>query len=153
MTEQLKDDFEYWVKLSEKKDKILGVVTLIEEQLQGFTKSMTEKDFECVTYHIFPFDTRVISVVMGNHVNNPRSFAISLEDIQILENGNLSVPIIRVYSWMGNCDTPDRNDFKIVLEKKLEGNDREIKVLNYGLLNVLVQVYDEIAKNFNLPSL
>jgi len=147
--QQPEDDFEYWMRLNERKDEILEIVNRTEEQLQKFTKIVTEKGFRCSEHHIFPFDTRVISVVIGNFDSNPRSFAISLEDIQILDN-ILYVPITRVYSWEGDCDNPDRKDFKIVLETKEE---RKINVFTDGLLAELERTYSYIAKRFDLPPL
>ena len=139
------------MKLDERKDKILEIVNHIEEQLQKFTKIVTERGFRCSEYHIFPFDTRVISVVMGNYGNNLRSFAISLEDIQFtdLEAHVLKVPIIRVYSWEGNCDSPDRKDFKVLEIKEA----REINVSVDGLLVELELIYRYIAEKFCLPLL
>jgi len=155
MKQPLDDSYEYWIKLQipyERKDEILEIVNYIEEQLQKFTKIITEKGFRCSNYHIFPFDTRVISVVMGNYYNNPRSFTISLEDVQFKDVGDriLKVPITRVYSWEGGCDDPDRRDFKIVLEAE---EVREINISKDGLLVELERIYNYIAMRFDLPPL
>jgi len=151
VTQQPEDDFEYWMRLKERKEEISEVVNLTEEQLQRFAKIVAERGFRCATYHIFPFDTRVISVVIGNYGNNPRSFAISLEDIRFADVGHvLYVPITRVYSWEGECDNPDRKGFKTILETKEE---RKIDVFANGLLAELERIYHYIAERFNLPPL
>jgi len=146
------DDIEYWVELDERKDKISEIVNHIEEQLQEFTKIVAERGFKCSNYHIFPFDTRAISVVMGNYDNDPRSFTISLEDVQFvdLKDRALNVPILRVYSWDGDCDSLDRKDFKVVLETK---EVRKINVSVNGLSAELESIYRYIAKRFDLPPL
>ena len=149
MAQQPEDD---WIKLDERKDTMLEIVNHIEEQLQKFTKIVTERGFKCSNYHIFPFDTRVISVVMGNYDSNPRSFTISLEDIKFadLPSHILYVPTTRVYSWKGDCDSPDRKDFKIVLEAKEE---RKVNVSTDGLLAELERIYRYVAGRLGLPTL
>jgi len=113
---------------------------------------LLQRGFRCATYHIFPFDTRVISVVMGNYDNNPRSYEISLEDIRFADVGHvLYVPITRVYSWEGICDSTDRKSFKTVLEEMEE--ERKIDVFANGLLAELERIYRYIAERFNLPPL
>ena len=151
MAQQPEDDFEYWMKLDGRKGKILEIVNHTEEQLQKFAKIVTERGFKCANYSIFPFDTRVISVTAGNYDNYSRSFTISLEDILILENDILNVPITRAYSWKGDCESPDRKDFMMIVLETEEV--RKIKVSDDDLLVKLKWIYRNVAKRFDLPSL
>ena len=72
----------------------------VERELETLAKKLKEKGFKCTEYHIFPFDTKVISVVFGN---DKISFAISLEDIELINN-DIYAGTIRIYSWDGKSD-------------------------------------------------
>lgn len=120
----------------------------IDKQLNEFTKMLEKLGFRCASYHIFPFDTETISVIFGGFDKLERSFTISLEDIQILNDDNLVVKEISVYSWKGDCDNPDRDDFRIELEIK---EKRKININNNDLLMELEQIYKDLIKRFSLP--
>jgi len=147
------DDFEYWMKLTDRGTdrRVAAIVTEIEKQLGAFTGRLTEEDmgFRCASYHIFPFDTRTIAAVIGDHPRSQYSFSISLEDIGINPGeGSIIIPAVHVYRWKGTCDDPNRDEFSEITRKELQA---VIKIS--GFMEVLRAIYNEIAQRQGLPLL
>jgi len=147
------DDFEYWMKLTDhgKDRRVVAIVTEIEKQLEAFTERLTKEDmgFRCTSYHIFPFDTRTIATVIGDHPRSQYSFSISFEDINMnLNVVSINISLVHVYRWKGTCDDPNRDEFSQIMRKELQA---EIKP--YELIKVLQHIYNEIAERHDLPLL
>jgi len=148
------DNFEYWMKLTVRgtdRRRVTAIVRKIEKQLGVFTGRLTEEDmgFRCTSYHIFPFDTRTIATVIGNHPRSQYSFSISLEDININPGeGSIIIPTVRVYRWKGTCDDPNRDEFSEIMRKELQA-----LIKPYELIEVLRGIYNEIAQRHGLPLL
>jgi len=147
------DDFEYWTKLTDHgTDRgVAAIVTEIEKQLGAFTGKLMEEDmgFRCTSYHIFPFDTRTIATVIGDHPRSRYSFSISLEDIDINPGvGSIIIPTVRVYRWKGTCDDPNRDELSEIMRKELQA-----LIKPYELIEVLRGIYNEIAQRQGLPLL
>jgi len=59
------DDFTYWANLSkELGERLKKITSWIEGQIRAFVGILQAKGIKHVEYHIFPFDTRSISIFL-----------------------------------------------------------------------------------------
>jgi len=143
------DDFTYWAKLSKELgvERLKKITSWIEGQIRAFVGILQAKGIRYAEYHIFPFDTRSISIVLG--YKNEAYLTLSLEDIDI-ENDSLRIRKLGVSSWIG---THDRSVIKEFKYEEIPLNE-SISIGANSLLNILIIKYDElIAKKYNLPKL
>lgn len=147
------DDFEYWLKLTnELGEKLKEITNWIQSQVIVFVGQLKFIGIKYVEYHIFPFDTRSIPIVLGPIVlgyRNEAYLTLSLEDIDI-KNDSLTIGKLGISSWIG---THDRSVMKEFNYEEIPLNV-SISIGANSLLNLLIAKYDElIAKRYNLPGI
>jgi len=145
---QVDDEFEYWRRLAGD-NRVRVIVRRVEAQVGKFAYDLEDIGFEYTSTHVFPFDKRVIGVVMGEHPKSQYSFTISLEDIDIdPEKGTVYIPVARVYRWSGDPEDPERHGFSEVLRK-----DLGVEVEPDRIGGLLRDIYNEVAQKHGLPLL
>ncbi|MEN2975304.1 MAG: hypothetical protein ABDH32_07000 [Candidatus Caldarchaeales archaeon] len=135
------DNFTYWRRLEEEGKKIIDRIVGIVYEFVGILRRI---GIPYVEPHFFPFDTRSVSIIFGEHPNmHSRYFSLSLEDINLNVQKKevvLTIRTVRLSSWIGGRDQMPREG---LVTHELD-KYRNLSVHLDQLLTKLAEIYNSV---------